>query len=90
MLQFATLKTRKSTTTYNPFMDKVRTPRQKMEMVFTPRQMELAARKDVTKSLILACTKIVKFKQTIDEVVSKWVGQDTSKFIRTLPIITYK
>jgi len=77
----------KSTSSYNPLKDMVHTPRQKMELVFTERQKQLATRKDVTKSLIIACTKIVVFKQPVETLVKKWVGQDTTKFIRTLPLL---
>lgn len=77
----------KSKTSYDPFKDTIRTPRQKMELVFTERQKSLMVRPDVTKSLIIACTKVVVFKQDIDTLVSKWVGEDTTKFLRTLPLL---
>lgn len=80
----------KSTSSYNPFKDTTRTFKQKIELVFTERQMTLVRRPDVTKSLILACTKVVEFKQPVEEVVSKWVGKETEKFIKTIPLITVR
>lgn len=78
----------KSTKSYNPKRDQVRSIREKINLVFTDHQLKLVSRPDVTKSLILALTKVVDFKQPIDEVVSKWVKQDVDKFMRTLPLIT--
>lgn len=77
----------KSTKSYNPFKDVTRTPVQKLEMVFTERQKLLMCRIDVTKSLIIACAKAVEFKQPIEVIVDKWVGQDTKKFLRILPLL---
>lgn len=80
----------KSTSSYNPFKDTTRTFKQKIELVFTERQMALVRRPDVTKSLIIACTKVVVFKQDIDTLTSKWVGEDTTKFLRTIPLLVVR
>lgn len=52
--------------------------------------MALVNRPDVTKSLIIACTKVVVFKQDIDTLASKWVGEDTTKFLRTIPLLVVR
>lgn len=77
----------KSTVSYNPKKDSSRTIQQKIDIVFTDHQKTLVTRPDVTKSLILALTKIVDYKQSVEDVVAKWVKQDVSKFMRTLPLL---
>ena len=57
------------------------------EVAFTDRQKQLAQRKEVTKSLIVACTKIVDFNN-ISDVIERWVGKDTDKFLKVIPLIT--
>lgn len=79
-----------SKTIYNPKADKVSTPIQKIQNSFNAYQMTLVNRSDVTKSLIVRLQKVFDFKQDVDTLVAKWVKQDTTKFLRTLPLLIVK
>jgi hypothetical protein len=77
-----------SKSSYNPKADSVRTPAEKISRSFTPHQFKLLHRSDVTKSLILALSKVFDFTIPLDEVISDWVGGSTQALIANLPNIT--
>lgn len=78
----------KSISSYNPLMDRVSTPKQKIAKCFTESQMKLVNRPDVTKSLLKALTKVFTFKKDFDSICARWIGESTDKLIKSIPLIT--